>query len=104
LKAIATAFPDVPLVANIVEGGKTPQLSSADLQQLGFKISFFPVSALLAATHVMTTCLRHLKEQGTTRQFKDLVSFKEFEQLIGVPKYHQLKQQFAVQKDNPISE
>lgn len=103
LKAIATAFPDVPLVANIVEGGKTPLLSGSELQHLGFKIAFFPVSSLLAATHVLTACLRHLKEQGTTAKFEDLVSFKEFEQLIGVPKYRQIEQQFAVHRDTPIS-
>lgn len=104
LKAIATAFPDVPLVANIIEGGKTPQLSASELQEIGFKIVFFPVSTLLAVTHVTTACLRQLKEQGTTAKFEDLVSFKEFEQLINVPKYRQLEQQFAVQKDNQLSE
>lgn len=46
LKAIAAAFPDVPLVANIVEGGKTPEVSVAKLQQLGFKIVFFPLSSI----------------------------------------------------------
>lgn len=99
LKTIAAAFQDVPLVANIVEGGKTPQLSSSELQDLGFKIAFFPVSGLLATTHIMTECFRHLKEQGTTANFKDLVSFKQFEQLIGVPKYRQLEQQFSVPKN-----
>jgi methylisocitrate lyase len=94
LKAIATAFPDVPLVANIVEGGKTPQLSAAELQEIGFKIVFFPVSALLAATHVMTACLRHLKEQGTTAGFEDLVGFQEIQQVVGAPQYRQLEQQF----------
>ncbi|HEY9632957.1 MAG TPA: oxaloacetate decarboxylase [Coleofasciculaceae cyanobacterium] len=102
LKAIATAFPDVPLVANIVEGGKTPQLSGAELQQIGFKIVFFPVSTLLAVTQVMTDCLRYLKEQGTTVEFKDLVSFQEFQQLIGAPQYRQLEQQFAVPRDTLI--
>lgn len=95
LKAIAAAFPDVPLVANIIEGGKTPQLSASDLQQMGYKIAFFPVTGLLAATHALTACLRHLKERGTTAELKDLVTFKEFEQLIGVPHYRQVEQQFA---------
>lgn len=104
LKAIATAFPDVPLVANIVEGGKTPHLSSAELQEIGFKIVFFPVSALVAATHVITACLSYLKEQGTTSGFDDLVGFKEIQQLMGVPQYRQLEQQFAANRDTPISE
>lgn len=99
LKAIAAAFPEVPLVANIVEGGKTPQLSAPELEQLGFKIAFFPVSGLLATTHILTACLRQLKEQGSTAEFQNMVTFQEFEQLIGVPKYRQLEQQFAPQAD-----
>ncbi|HAZ48108.1 MAG TPA: carboxyvinyl-carboxyphosphonate phosphorylmutase [Cyanobacteria bacterium UBA11369] len=94
LKAIVAAFPDVPLVANMIEGGKTPQLSASELQQLGFKIVFFPVTTLLAATQVMTACLRQLKAQGTTANLKDLVSFKDFQELIGVSKYLQIEQQF----------
>ncbi|NMG21793.1 isocitrate lyase/PEP mutase family protein [Brasilonema bromeliae] len=100
LQKIASAFPDVPLVANIVEGGKTPQLSASQLQELGFKIVFFPVSALLAATKVMTACLRQLKEQGTTVDFQELVEFKEFQNLIGVPEYLQMEKQFTSVKDS----
>ncbi len=95
LQSIASAFPGVPLVANIVEGGKTPQLSASELQQMGFKIVFFPVSALLAVTQVMTACFHHLKEQGTTADFQNMVSFKDFQELIGIPKYRQLEQQFT---------
>ncbi|MEH1833123.1 MAG: oxaloacetate decarboxylase [Nostoc sp.] len=94
LKAIAAAFPDVPLVANIVEGGKTPEVSVAKLQQLGFKIVFFPLTALLAVTKVMTTCFLHLKEQGTTTELPDLVSFQDFQKLVGVPEYLQIEQKF----------
>ncbi|BAZ48361.1 2,3-dimethylmalate lyase [Nostoc sp. NIES-4103] len=94
LQIIASAFPDVPLVANIVEGGKTPQLSAAELQNLGFKIVFFPLTALMTVTQVMSTCLRHLKEQGTTANFPDLINFKDFQELVGVPKYLQMEQEF----------
>lgn len=38
LKAIATAFPDAPLFANMIEGGKTPVLSGKELQELGMRI------------------------------------------------------------------
>ncbi|MEH2301648.1 MAG: oxaloacetate decarboxylase [Nostoc sp.] len=94
LKAIAAAFPDVPLVANIVEGGKTPEVSVAELQQLGFKIVFFPLTALLAVTKVMTACFLHLKEQGTTTELPDLVSFQDIQELVGVPEYLQIEQKF----------
>ncbi|BAY10707.1 isocitrate lyase/PEP mutase family protein [Calothrix sp. NIES-2098] len=104
LKAIAAAFPNVPLVANIVEGGKTPQLTAAELQQLGFKIVFFPLTALFAVTKVMTACLTHLKTQGSTANLTDLVSFQEFQELIGVPKYLQMEKHFAAENCTLISD
>ncbi|MBE9129108.1 isocitrate lyase/PEP mutase family protein [Coleofasciculus sp. LEGE 07081] len=104
LKAIASAFPNVPLVANIVEGGKTPQLSASELQQIGFKIVFFPLSGLLAATHILTACWRYLKEQGTTSGFENVVSFQDFQQLIGAPHYRQIEQQFSGYGDTSIAE
>jgi methylisocitrate lyase len=94
LSAIVSSFPDVPLFANIIEGGKTPFLSGSQLQELGFKIAVFPLSGLFAATHAMTQCLRQLREKGTTAGFSNLVSFHEFEQIIEVPKYRALEQQF----------
>jgi methylisocitrate lyase len=104
LKAIASAFPNVPLVANIVEGGKTPQISPADLQQLGFKIVFFPLTALLAVTKVMTACFDHLKAQGNTANFSELVNFQDFQALVGVPQYLQIEKEFSAENYTPISD
>ena len=47
---------DVPLVANMVEGGRTPILDRAELERLGFKLAIFPVSGFLA--HRRGTALR----------------------------------------------
>ncbi len=99
LKAIASAFPDIPLVANIVEGGKTPSLSADDLQNLGFKIVFFPLTGLLAVTQTLTNCLTHLKQQGTTANFTDLVNFKDFQELVGVPQFLQMEKKFTLEND-----
>ncbi|MBD2361672.1 oxaloacetate decarboxylase [Anabaena minutissima FACHB-250] len=99
LKAIAAAFPDIPLVANIVEGGKTPSLSADDLQNLGFKIVFFPLTGLLAVTQTLTNCLTHLKQQGTTANFTDLVSFQDFQELVGVPQFLQMEKKFTLEND-----
>ncbi|WP_066425322.1 oxaloacetate decarboxylase [Anabaena sp. 4-3] len=94
LKAIAAAFPNIPLVANIVEGGKTPSLSAAELQNLGFKIVFFPLTGLLAVTQTLTNCLTHLKQQGTTANLTDLVKFPEFQQLVDVPQFLETEKKF----------
>jgi methylisocitrate lyase len=50
----------------------------------------------------MTACLSQLKEQGTTANLHDLVNFQDFQELMGVPKYLQLEQQFGMEsRDAP---
>jgi methylisocitrate lyase len=96
LKEIATAFPDAPLFANMIEGGKTPSLGSKELEELGFKIVVFPLSGLFAATKAMEACFQHLKNQGTTAGFENALSFKEFEELIDVPEYRKIEKKFDI--------
>ncbi|PSB04053.1 carboxyvinyl-carboxyphosphonate phosphorylmutase [Merismopedia glauca CCAP 1448/3] len=94
LKAIASAFPNIPLFANMIEGGKTPCLSQAELRELGFKIVVYPLSGLFAATQAMFKCWQYLKEHGTTNNQADLLDFQQFEKLIDVAKYRSLEAQF----------
>lgn len=95
LKAIAAAFVDVPLLVNMIEGGKTPFLSGPELQQLGFKIAVYPLSGLFAATQAMINCYRQLHQHKTTSGLTEMVSFQAFEQIIGVPDYQHLEQKFS---------
>jgi methylisocitrate lyase len=94
LEIIAANFPDVPLVANIVEGGKTPEITTAELQKLGFKIVFFPLTALMAVTQVMSNCFHHLQEQGSTANLSELMNFQDFQNLMGVPEYLQIEKEY----------
>ncbi|TAE61289.1 MAG: oxaloacetate decarboxylase [Nostocales cyanobacterium] len=94
LEIIAKNFPDIPLVANIVEGGKTPEISTTELQKLGFKIVFFPLTALMAATEVISACFQHLKTQETTANLSNLMKFQDFQNLMGVPEYLAIEKEF----------
>jgi methylisocitrate lyase len=94
LEIIAATFPDVPLVANIVEGGKTPAISPAELQNLGFKIVFFPLTALMAVTEVMSVCFRHLQQQGRTDNLSGLMSFQDFQELMNVPHFLGMEKEY----------
>jgi 2-methylisocitrate lyase-like PEP mutase family enzyme len=57
---------DKPMMANMVEGGKTPLLSAAELQGIGYAGAIFPASTALAAIAAVDRMLRTLKEQGTS--------------------------------------
>jgi len=57
-----TATLNKPLLANMVEGGRTPVLSPQELQAIGYRLAIFPVSALLAAAQAMQATYAHLKD------------------------------------------
>ena len=50
MRRVAETFKGVPLLINLVEDGKTPLLSVAELEALGYRIVLYPISALLAVT------------------------------------------------------
>jgi methylisocitrate lyase len=95
LKEIAGAFDEgVPLFANMVEGGKTPFLSTKELESLGYKIVVYPLSALFSATKAMEACFTHLKVIGTTEGFEEMHMFKDFEGVINTAKYREMESKF----------
>ncbi len=95
LKEIAGAFDnDVPLFANMVEGGKTPFLSSKELEELGYKIVVYPLAGLFSATKAIESCFAHLKENGTTEGYSDMSNFKDFEEVIDTAKYREQESKF----------
>ncbi len=65
MRAIGARF-DLPLVANMVEKGRTPVLAKADLEAIGYRVAIFPVAALLAAVQAMAGVYRHLKATGSS--------------------------------------
>lgn len=95
LKEISSAFPTVPLLANMIEGGKTPCLSAQELEELGFTLGVFALSGLFAATKAIEVCFRFLKENGTTSGLETISSFKDYTEVIGMKKYQELEEKYA---------
>jgi 2-methylisocitrate lyase-like PEP mutase family enzyme len=86
MEAIARNF-DMPLLVNMVDGGRTPILGGADLESLGFKIAIFPVTGFLAASAAMNSIYRHLKATGSSKAWPgELYPFNEFSLLMGFDK------------------
>jgi methylisocitrate lyase len=97
LRAVKDAIPDAPLFANMIEGGKTPLLSSAELQELGYKMVVYPLSALFSAAKAVRETFRALHDDKTTASRQDaLVSLAEFEEIIGVPSWRELERRYGV--------
>ncbi len=85
LVRIAEALPSVTLVANMVESGRTPLLTPAELGELGFELIVSPLSGLLAATAALGKAYDDLARTGTLRdQLDHLSSFDDFTELVGL--------------------
>jgi len=91
LERIAEALPGVVLVANMVEHGRTPLLSPAELHELGFELIVSPLSGLLAATRALAEAFAELRRTGSLRDhLGELTGFDEFTTLVGLPSWAQI--------------
>jgi len=96
LKLAAGSF-NVPTMANLIEGGKTPFLSAAQLQDLGFKIAAYPHSLILTCIRAIQKTLATLLAQGTTGALvNDMADFKELDELIGFPEARAWEAKYSV--------
>lgn len=86
----------VPLLANMVEKGKTPFLTGQTLEEIGYKIAIYPVSTLYAATKAMQNLLETIKKDDTTMTYLDkMVEFPVFNEMIGVGQARTLEKTFV---------
>ena len=88
MQQIADALPDVVLVANMVEKGKTPLLTPSELAELGFRMIVSPLSGLLAVSKALEDAYGVLQGQGSMRDHQHLLTpFNDFTDIVGLPKY-----------------
>ena len=87
LKVIRKSFHlNTPLLANMVEGGKTPVKTADDLKSLGFNIVIFPGGAVRAATFQLQEYYAGLLENGSNAEFSNRMhDFDSLNEVIGTP-------------------
>ena len=74
LARVAKSFSGVPLMANMVEGGKTPALTAAELQALGFALVIFPGGIVRALAKHAADYYASLAQHGSTEPFRALAA------------------------------
>ena len=96
MKLIRKSFgEDIPLLANMVEGGKTPIKTANDLKSLGFNIVIFPGGAVRAATFQLQQYYSGLIENGSTLEFSDSMhNFDSLNSVIGTPELLKLGKKY----------
>jgi 2-methylisocitrate lyase-like PEP mutase family enzyme len=75
-----------PLMANMVEGGKTPLLSAAELEALGFALVIFPGGIVRAFARTAGDYYESLARHGTSEPFRGrMLDFAGLNDLLGTP-------------------
>lgn len=94
LKKIADYFKGIPLMANIIKGGKTPNLHAKELETMGYKLIVFALSNLLASTKITLDTMAEIKKGSNTNINNDF-AFSDFQEFININKYKRLEKDFS---------
>ena len=86
----------IPLLVNMVEGGKTPMLPAAELETMGFSVVIFPGGLVRAIAHTAEQFFASLKEMGSTREYQNkMFNFEELNELLGTDRILEAGKQYG---------
>ena len=84
----------LPMLINLIEGGKTPNLPISDLEELGFRLILYPLTSIFATAYSMQKLASHVRSEKTTRGYDKILTFSEFENVVDLQKYKDLDSKF----------
>ena len=80
----ATFGNELPLLANMVEGGKTPIASATELEDIGYHLAIFPGGAVRAIAHHLNAYYSGLLRDGNNKKFSQkMYDFDGLNEVIG---------------------
>jgi 2-methylisocitrate lyase-like PEP mutase family enzyme len=95
LQRIAPAVSNVPLMANMVEGGKTPPLNATELEAIGFSLVIFPGAIVRVLARAADEFYTALAAKGTSEPFQNrMYDFTALNEVIGTPEMIALGKQY----------
>ena len=97
MKQICSELPGCKM-ANIVEGGLTPNIPMTELNEMGYQIAAYPLTLLSASMRAMKNALANLKSD--TPRDKDILNFSELRDIIGFEEYYEISSQYETSKRN----
>jgi len=97
MKRICSELPGCKM-ANIVEGGLTPNIPMTELNEMGYQIAAYPLTLLSASMRAMKNALANLKSD--TPRDKDILNFSELRDIIGFEEYYEISSQYETSKRN----
>jgi 2-methylisocitrate lyase-like PEP mutase family enzyme len=103
-RIVTTLGGKLPLMANMVEGGKTPPLSAAELEAIGFALVIFPGGIVRAFGRMAADYYASLAAHGTTEPYRSrMLDFDGLNALIGTPEMLALGKSYETPAPAPDS-
>lgn len=94
MRKIGETF-DVPLLANMLEGGRTPILKPAELEELGFRIVIYGISLLMRITRTMQETLADI-HVGELSLSGTGVAFEDYKKIVDLPQWSRIENQYKL--------
>jgi len=94
LALIGRKLAGVPLMANMLEGGRTPILKPAELEDLGYRIVIYGISLLMRSVKVMRDSLEDIRS-GEMKMVGSGVGFEEYKNIVGFPRWSALETEYS---------
>lgn len=85
-----------PLLINIVEGGRTPVLSHAELERIGYSLAIYPATGFLAVGHLLEQTYAELLAGGSAAVSAPLYDFPRFSDLMGFDEVREIDERYKV--------
>ncbi len=95
LRRVGETLHGAALLANMVEGGRTPFLSARELQDLGYKVALFPGTGFLTAANALREGYAYLQSNGTSTGGPAQIPFSEMNTMMGFPAVHSFESQWG---------
>lgn len=104
MKLVISSF-NVPVLANMLEHGRTPLLSTKELEEIGYDLVIFCVSSTYVAAKALSDLMQTLKKEGTTKGYLDkMIAFEDFNKLIGLPEIRRIEQKYTIDRTEAVPE
>lgn len=96
MRMINEMLGDTLTIANMVEGGRTPMRTNAELSDLGFNLVIYPTASVYATTKAMVDLMEGLKRDDTTANLVDtMIPFAKFNEIVGLKEIREIEAKYA---------
>lgn len=95
IEKTAVELRGIPLMLNLIEGGKTPLIPIEEAEEMGYKWVVPALSTLYSAAKGMFDVMSEIKEKGVSDRYLDkLISFREFAEVVNLEYIRKMEEEY----------